>query len=164
MFDVLASPLYTAAILPKATGIPTSASRNLLFTANLERVRASVQRAATALQRVSPDDIDTICETTNTIRRNWEQALKIDIVYRDLRPNDSYNNLLLGDLIKLLKDVHTSATSTPLGRIIGWANELSHDAGRSIEIQKAQEIAAHVSMYVESLRNQIRLAPFPRRP
>ena len=73
VFDVLASPLYTAAILPKAMGIPTSASRNLLFTANLERVRASLQRAATALQQVSPDDIDTICEKTNTIRRNWDK-------------------------------------------------------------------------------------------
>ena len=84
-------------------------------------------------------------------------------MYRDLRPNDSYSDLLLGDLIKLLKDVHTSATSTPLGRIIGWANELSHDAGRAIEVQKAQEIAAHVSAYVESLRKQIRLTPFPSR-
>lgn len=164
VFDVLASPLYTAAILPKAMGIPTSASRNLLFSANLQRVRASLQRAAIALQRVSPDDIDTICEKTNTIRRNWEQALKIEIVYRDLRPNESYSSLLLGDLIKLLKDVHTSATNTPIGRIIGWANELSHDAGRAIEVQKAQEIAAHVSMYVESLKNQIRLTPFPRWP
>jgi hypothetical protein len=163
VFDVLASPLYTAAILPKAMGIPTSASRSLLFTANLERVRASLQRAATALQRVSPDDVDTICEKTNTIRRNWEQALKIEVVYRDLRPNDSYSNLLLGELIKLLKDVHSSTTSTPLGRIIGWANELSHDAGRAIEVHKAQEITAHVSAYVDSLRKQIRLAPFPSR-
>ena len=84
-------------------------------------------------------------------------------MYRDLRPNDSYGNLLLGELVKLLKEVHSSTTSTPLGRIIGWANELSHDAGRAIEVQKAQEIATHVSAYVDSLRKQIRMVPFPSR-
>lgn len=51
VFDVLASPLYTAAILPKEEGIPTSASRALLFDANLQRVRLSLQRAASALRR-----------------------------------------------------------------------------------------------------------------
>jgi hypothetical protein len=162
VFDVLATPLYTAAILPKAQWIPTSASRNLLFTANLRRVRGSLQRAAVALQQVGTDDVDTICEKANTIRRNWEQALKIELVYRDVRPKESYGNLLLGGLIKELKDIHTSATSTPLGTIISWANELSHDAGRAIEVRKAQEIAAHVIAYVESLNNQIRLTPFPR--
>ena len=135
----------------------------MLFDANLLRVRLSLQRAASALQAIRADDIDAICEKANTIRRNWEQAMKIELVYRDFKPKDSYGQLLLGDLIKLLKDFHASTTATPVGRIIGWANELSHDAGRAIEVQKAQEIAAHVSTYVESLRQQIRLTPFPSR-
>lgn len=69
VFDVLSSPLYTASILPKQPGLPTSASRALLFDANLQRVGAGLHRAVSALKRIDAGDTDAICEKANTIRR-----------------------------------------------------------------------------------------------
>jgi hypothetical protein len=163
VFDVLTSPLYTAAILPKDRRIETSFSRAVMFELNLHRVRRSLHRAATAIKRTDATDTDAVCEKVNTIRRNWEQALKIEVILHDLKPSDSYNSLLLGDLLNLLRSVPGNAMGPHPGKMIGWANELSHDAGRAIELTKALAIADHVAAYVERLTGLIRPTPSPSR-
>ena len=156
VFDVLTSPLYTAAILPKDRRLETSFSRAVMFELNLHRVRLSVDRAARAIKRADPSDTDAICEKVNTIRRNWEQALKIEVILHNLRPNDTYDSLLLGDLLNMLKSIPKNEIGPLPGKVIGWANELSHDAGRAIELTKALTIAEYVAAYVERLTSRVR--------
>jgi hypothetical protein len=159
IFDVLTSPLYTAAILPKDPRLETSFSRVVLLLTNLARVQRSLRRAADALARIDQKDTDAICEKVNTIRRNWEQALKIEIILHGIKPTDSYNALLLGDLLALLKDFDGNLIGEHPGRLIGWANELSHDAGTAIELEEASAIARHVSAYVDRLLSRILPTP-----
>jgi hypothetical protein len=165
VFDVLQSPLYTVALLPKGPHLSAAFSRRVLFDANLRRVKSKLDRAIDALRSMDASDNDAVCEKVNTIRRYWEQALKIEIVYRDLRPKKGYSGLLIGNLIKELRDCDDPGNSELTGRFIGWANELSHDAGREIKRDRAVLIAEHVYGYVQGLHQKIQIDLFqPRGP
>lgn len=163
VFDVLDSPLYTAAILPKGQNLNTSFSRFMLVTSNLERVRQRIRRASAALDRLEEEDSELICEKVNTIRRHWEQALKIELIHREIEPKGDYSSLMLGDLMALLKTFHPT-TSRPIGRLIAWANELSHDTGRVVDVGQAREVASHVTTYVESILSEILFSASLSRP
>lgn len=106
VIDVHGAPLYTITLIPKGHKIPSSASRRLLFRANMHTLFARVQDVGKALITVADHDHDRICEKANTVRRILEQALKIELIFRNIPTKKPYGQLLLGDLTGLLHPHH----------------------------------------------------------
>lgn len=162
LLQVHTAPLYGAVIVPKGVGAPSVASRKLLFDANLRRVLGRLTAAYQVLEKTPDSESDAIAEKGNTIRRALEQALKIEICYRDMEVKKPYSQLLLGDLLALLKDYQEEdGFKIIYGKLAEWANELSHDTGRPVKQSNALLLAIFSIAYVEMLRLSTSLDPFP---
>jgi hypothetical protein len=151
VIDVHGAPLYTIALIPKGQRIPSGASRRLLFRANVHTLFTRLQDVGKALTTVADPDHDLICEKANTVRRILEQALKIELIFRDIPAKKPYGQLTLGDLTGLLYPHHELPLRQALGKAAELANELSHDSGAVIELQKATQLVAIAISYLQLL-------------
>lgn len=157
VFDALSSALYTVAIVPKGIDASKIDSRLLLLSANLSTVRADLELVIEELSLLDAAKRLAIQEKANTARRLLEAALKIEIVYRDLKPKKPYGKLLLGDLLGELSPHHPPWEHELLGRMAGWANDFSHDTGRPVRLEIARLLAVCCLAYIELLTLEISL-------
>lgn len=152
-FRVMDTPLYTTLIAPKMRWLDTELSRYVMYEVNLARVASVVERATLAL-RTHWRLEGVINEKANTIRRSWEQALKIEVLYRGIQPEKAYAKLRLGDLLSVLRG--NGAGAAGAGRVIRLANEFSHDAGTPTRVEDALEMATFVQDYISQMTGEIR--------
>ena len=73
----------------------------------------------------------------------------------------SYSELLLGDLVGLMKDFRSEAEKINLNSIVRLANELSHDSGKPVTKVKALQLVTFVKNYCEALDREIYTNPNP---
>lgn len=158
------TPLYSLLILPKRSGLNSNDSKVILFEANLFEGLLRLEKIRKELEKLNENDIDLICEKSNTVRRVLENVLKIECCYRFMEINlkKNYSQLRLGDLTKLVKKYQDDPTKLILKKITTWANELSHDSGFPIEIEKAKVLCLLSIAYTELLKWTISNEPWPK--
>jgi len=161
-YDFLNTPIFSCLIIPKGLNISASTSKALLFAYNLDMSEKRIIRAEFEITN-GPDDTDNICEKSNTLRRVMENMLKIECCYRykQMKVKESYSNLLLGDLIKLVRNFRNDEEKLNLNSIVRLANELSHDSGKPVTKEKALELLALVKEYLRVLASEIASNPYP---
>lgn len=161
-FHFLNTPIFSTLILLKRIGLSASQSKGLLFAYNLWHSEQRVN-AVTSELKTKTLDAESICEKANTLRRIMESILKIECCYRSrqIQVKKSYGELLLGDLIKLVKDFRSESERTDLNSIVRISNELSHDSGKPITPEKALQLADLVKGYCEKLDLEIHTNPDP---
>jgi hypothetical protein len=163
-FDVLNSPIYSVAILPKNTYLGSDESQELLFTLNFNNCLERLLKRKEQLMLADNDDEDTICEKANTGRRIFEFVLKIEccliehyafLLGYDAKnqasfPND-YDKLSLGILSGLIKKNKPINRQQDLEKIISFCNELSHDSGHAIIKDEAIDLFDIMISYTSEL-------------
>lgn len=161
-YDFLNTPIFSTVILPKNIGINASTSKELLFAYNLmyctDRILKVINDVTTG-----EEELDFLCEKSNTLRRVMENILKIECCYRyrQINVKKSYSELLLGDLIGLVKEFRSEEQRSNLTIIVRLANELSHDSGKPVTKIKTFELANLVKKYCEALEFDIYSNPNP---
>lgn len=161
-YDFLNTPIFSTLIIPKNVNLSASQSQGLLFAYNLWQSGQRINRVQVEAE-LRNLDTDTICEKANTLRRVMESILKIECCYRSeqIQVKKSYSELLLGDLIKLIKDFRSEAEKLKLNSIVRLSNELSHDSGKPVTKEKLIELAELVNQYCENLDLEIHTNPNP---
>jgi hypothetical protein len=161
-YDFLNTPIYSTLILPKNISLSASQSKGLLFNYNLWHCSQRINKAEIEIN-LNITDTDLICEKANTLRRTMESILKIECCYRSeqISVKKSYSELLLGDLIKLIKDFRSDEEKLKLNSIVRLSNELSHDSGKLVNKEKAFELVELVKQYCENLDIEIHTNPDP---
>jgi hypothetical protein len=149
--------LYSVAILPKGIGASSWRSESLLYLHNVDLASSKLRRTFSALEAASDDDIDLICEKMNTARRSFENLLKIECAYRELRPKQGYSNLTIGDVAGLLKKEKSGEERKILTHIERHIHLYSHDSGVPVVRGQAMLTAALCLAYSEILKSEIRI-------
>jgi hypothetical protein len=163
VFSCLNTPIHSIVILPKDCGLRAFDSKDILLEYNLLNCLNRLYKVRKQLHSLEEIDKDSICEKANTVRRVFENVLKIECCYRHRQVNlkKPYSQLLLGDLISLLKSFHEDPNRLVLNKIRIWSNELSHDSGLPIEKSKAESVCLLTMSYTELLRSLIKEKPRP---
>jgi len=161
-YNYLNTPLFSLLIIPKNLNISASDSKSLLFNYNLLECNSRILRVIDDLNTKDEGE-DFICEKSNTLRRIMENILKIECCYRyrQIRVKKSYSELLLGDLVGLIKDFRDEIEKSNLNSIVRLSNELSHDSGKPITKEKALNLSRLVKNYCEGLELEINTNPNP---
>lgn len=161
-YNYLNTPIFSTLIIPKNLDISASTSKKILFAFNLENSIERVNKVTFDLSQ-QDEEIDFICEKANTLRRVMENILKIECCYRyrQIRVKKSYSELLLGDLVRLMKGFRNNSEKINLNTIVRLANELSHDSGKPVTVVKALQLATLVKEYCEALDREIDINPNP---
>lgn len=161
-YKYLNTPIFSTLIIPKDLNISASISKKILFAFNLDNSKERINKVDSDLT-TGEDEIDFICEKANTLRRIMENILKIECCYRyrQIRVKKSYSELLLGDLVGLIKDFRSEAEKSNLNSIVRLANELSHDSGKLVTKGKALQLVTLVKDYCEALDREIYANPNP---
>jgi hypothetical protein len=161
-YDITTSPMYSTLLVPKGHNLSSLDSRRLLLELNIKSIRAKFNELDKAVSALEDTAHDAIAEKANTARRYVEQLLKFEIAYRELDPRDTYGNLLLGDLVSIVKNSYPAEMRRVFNIIAQLANELSHDSGKPIEKAKAQYLVGLASMLAAFLDHETRIEPIPR--
>lgn len=162
-FDCFNTPIFSIVIIPKNSGVSAYGSKKALFSYNLADASNRLKKVFNFFETDKTIDEDTFCEKANTVRRIFEYVLKVECCYRYRQINikKDYSELMLGDLIKLVKDNKEEAILGVLNKIVVWSNELSHESGKPIKKEKAHILASLALMYTEYLKSEINLRPNP---
>jgi len=162
-FNCLNTPIYSAVILPKDTWLNATDSSTILYRYNLLECATRLGNAIKQLDVTVPTDSDAISEKGNTFRRILEMVLKIEICYRhmDIKPEKPYSQLLVGNLIGLVKDFREEADKLALKEMAKLSNQLSHDTGKPVIIDDAKQLASMALSYTKELMDIITNNPFP---
>lgn len=142
------TPLYAAVLLPKNCMIGTGQSRKLLYFVNYEECEQRLRSQFQKLTRLSDPSEDDICSIANAIRRILENTLKIDCAVNEVVPKKQYDNLQLGLLIGELKSSKTKTEKDLLKIVVVILNELSHDSGYPVHLDRALLCARLCICYV----------------
>ena len=153
IIDFHCTPIFSIAIIPKMSGLSSHDSKNFLYWHNLTISLDRINRVLAVLDTIDSENTDDIAEKANTVRRIMEFVLKVECCSLELDISNNYSQLLLGDLISLVKHHKEATIQTLLGRFAEMANELSHDSGKPIELSKAKAVAAIALAYT----NQVEL-------
>ncbi|WP_439557269.1 hypothetical protein, partial [Dyadobacter sp.] len=161
-YDFLNTPIISTVILPKNIGSSATISKQLLFEYNLGLCADRIDKAMLSVTNGS-NDLDFLCEKSNTFRRVAETIMKIECCYRyrQITIKKSYSELLLGDLINLVKEFRSEEEKQKLNKIVRLANELSHDSGKPVTKEKTLKLGAYVKEYCKILYQEILSNPFP---
>lgn len=145
VIDVMTTPIYSVAIIPKMSGFSALDSKRLLFLHNIETAidRAFELQSAIA----SAEDDASIRDLGNSLRRTYEFLLKIEVCYRDLPAKKGYGQLLLGDLTKLLKPFKNDDEKDMMTFLVRTTNDLSHDNGKPADKDSARLSCYYVVLY-----------------
>lgn len=158
------TPIFSMIIIPKNCGVSAMSSKKALFSYNLNDSLARLDKVNKELDKEDLTDEDTICEKTNTVRRIFEYVLKVELCYRYRQVNvkKDYSNLLLGDLMKLVKPYREDSIQDLLTKITVWSNELSHESGKPITRVKASAVSYMTIMYTKLLESEMKIFPYPK--
>ena len=161
-YRYLNTPIFSTLIIPKDLNINASVSKKILFAFNIENSIERINRVDFDLNE-KDEEVDFICEKSNTLRRIMENILKIECCYRykQIRVKKSYSELLLGDLVGLIKKFRSEGEKVNLNSIVRLANELSHDSGKPVTKIKALQLVTLVKDYCEALDREIHANPYP---
>ncbi|HAH06106.1 MAG TPA: hypothetical protein DCM05_06195 [Elusimicrobia bacterium] len=135
-------------------------SKVMLYGQNVWQAIGAISRVMNGVQ----NEIfgDEISEKGNTMRRVAEQLLKIECSFREIIPRKAYNQLLLKDLIALLKEHHNRIFNW--GRIAQLTNHLSHDSGKPKIKEELIELIVLILDYANELRALVTSRPTPKKP
>lgn len=163
LYDCINTPIFSLVIVPKGAGTSSGRSRQALYAVNMFEAKNRLDKVRQALENESLNDKDIICEKANTVRRIFENILKIELCYRHRQVDikKDYSDLLLGDLVKYVKDFKDESTSSCLTQIAILANELSHDSGKPIIRVKALLLVTLAIAYSFLLEFEIKNIPYP---
>ncbi|MFD1774593.1 hypothetical protein [Paenibacillus rhizophilus] len=156
---VLNTPIHSMLILPKNSGLDVSHSKEILFAFNLDECLKRLEAIKEEVENIDDSDVDQICEKANTLRRIFENSLKIELCYRNITMNKGYSQLLLGDLIAKVKSFYDDKFQVIFSKMVSLSNELSHDSGKPINRAKVYLLYAMVLLYIEFLKSTIKLYP-----
>jgi len=163
LYDCLNTPIFSVIIIPKNCGASSGDSKDVLYSYNLHDALSRLDKVKTELEQENLTDPDVICEKANTVRRIFEYVLKVECCYRyrQISVKKDYSDLLLGDLIGLIKEFREDYIKDMLTKIVIWANELSHDSGKPIRREKASLLTLMAMTYTDLLKQEIKLNPYP---
>lgn len=152
------TPISSVVIVPKNCRLTSFDSKTLLYLHNLHtcKDRLSAVEQEFLDQSVSGDD--AVCEKANTTRRILETALKIECCYREIVPTKQYSQLLLGDLVSLLKPLCDEDTRKLLNQMVVDLNQMSHDSGHPVEPARARLNNLLAIAYVKMLILEVEIA------
>ncbi|MES2373419.1 MAG: hypothetical protein V4557_12615 [Bacteroidota bacterium] len=163
VYTCLNTPIFSVIILPKNSTFSSLTSKKVLLQYNIFDSIKRLDSVSKILEDVDLVDIDIICEKSNTVRRIMEYSLKVELCYRfrQLNVKKDYSDLMLGDLIKLIKPYRSEAENTILKHVVVLSNELSHDTGKKILRKKALCLAYLATCYLRLLKYDVMLRSFP---
>lgn len=166
------TPIYSILIIPKDTASHTGLSMKILFLYNYDNCKRRIQKVDKSILTQDLDE-DELCEKANSIRRIFEFVLKIECCYhrqlnyeilfcdeidsRDFIFKDSYSDIVLGDLVNILKKIKTDDEKQTLNKIIRLSNELSHDSGKKVTKEKVQDLLLTMVNYTAALTQLVKI-------
>lgn len=163
IYDCLDTPIFSLIIIPKNIRFSSTDSKKILFSYNLYDALVRFERIEKEIKRIQEEDKDKICEMANTARRIFEYVLKVECCYRyrQFELKKDYSDLMLGDLIKLIKEFREEPIYELLKMITLQSNELSHDTGKPITLDKAKNMIRLAIIYTKLLESEINKKPHP---
>lgn len=164
------TPIYSILITPKDTAGRTDHSMRILFMYNYENCKERILKIQTSLETKDLDE-DELSEKANSIRRIFEFVLKIECCFHrelnydvifgdeldrdDFKFKDDYSDIVLGDLVKILKKIKNEEEMTTLNKIIRLSNELSHDSGKKVTKEKVIDLLKTTVQYTAALTHLV---------
>lgn len=165
---ILKTPIRSFWIIPKNLPISHSESRKYLYLYNLQLctddLEKAVKRASDVLKKHLPkdDEDDEIKLMGNKMRRCAESLFKLMLCFYhekyDFKAEDyNSNQRLLGVLIsELKKTVYTDEFSKEkLTSIVMIANDLSHDTGTPVEVERLIELYSWLKYFIDDFEKVI---------
>lgn len=160
------TPIYSILIIPKDTASDAGLSMKMLFHYNYDNCKQRIGKIERSIATQQLDE-DGFCEKANSIRRIFEFVLKIECCYhrqlnyevmfsddidtRDFIFKNSYSDIVLGDLVNILKKVKSDYEIKILNKIIRLSNELSHDSGKRVTKEKVLDLLSTTMNYTDYL-------------
>lgn len=134
--------LFTTLLIPNcARFINPSDSKNIMYDYNLKLVSDKINKLLGAI--INIENQDELKEKGNSIRRNFENALKILNLRAGVNFDDDYQKLMLGSLIAILTDFKAvTSIDMSLQEVMEVLNGCSHDSG--VYINKDELIKATI--------------------
>lgn len=157
VIDFHCTPIFSLAVVPKQSGIGSHNSKAILYAHNLHTALGRLNAVVSALDAMHPRNSDDISEKVNTVRRIMEFVLKVECCWRELDLKKGYSQVLLGDLISVVKQAREAHVQSLLGKFAELANEFSHDSGKPVELAKAKMVAALGLAYASLVELEHRL-------
>ncbi|GGF05207.1 hypothetical protein [Hymenobacter cavernae] len=151
------TPIFSSVIIPKRIGLSSSDSKKILYRVNLIDAGLRLNKVKIALEDEKLTDKDVICEKSNSVRRVFESILKVECCYRyrQINVKKDYSDLMLGDLVKEVKEFREDSIKSLLNQIVVLANELSHDSGKPVTRDKGLSLVALAIVYNQLLTGDI---------
>ncbi|WP_272524069.1 hypothetical protein [Providencia sp. PROV230] len=121
--------LFTTLLVPNcARFINPSDSKNIMYDYNFKLVCDKITNLLDII--VKTENQDELREKGNSVRRNFENALKILNLRAGVNFDDDYQKLMLGSLIAILTDFEAVAPiDMSLQEVVEVLNGCSHDSG-----------------------------------
>lgn len=162
-YDCLNTPIFSMIILPRNIAGTAYDSKIALLTYNLKDSLFRLNKVQKELDREDLIDEDLICEKANSVRRIFEFVLKVELCYRyrQLSVKKDYSELMLGDLMNLVKPYNEGSINDMLKSITIWSNELSHESGKPISREKALAVNIMAIVYANMVKSTVVLVPNP---
>jgi len=162
-YNCINTPIFSMIIIPKNTGASAFSSKKALLSYNLTDSINRLNKVKDELEKEDLVDEDVICEKANSVRRIFEYVLKVELCYRyrQLSVKKDYSDLMLGDLMNLVKPYRDESINDFLRQITMWSNELSHESGKPIKREKALALGYMTILYTNLLKSEMSLKPHP---
>lgn len=153
----LNTPIFSVLIFPKDVVLRPQQSKIVLYLFNINDCERLLKKVKDELLQISDANLnihdfeDEVCSKVNTMRRIMEFILKLEICFTQQgisKKIDDYSTLLLGDLIKLIRDEKTDDEKISLNRIVRLSNTLSHDSGLPIKMNDTDELCEKIDKYL----------------
>ncbi len=155
-YEFHCTPIFSIAIIPKDLRMSTWVSKYILYKYNVEVALRRITSVISSLEKIDPEDFDRICEKVNTARRVLESVLKIECCYKELEVKGNYSEVLLGQLLNLVKSVNDEDMKPILGKMAELLNEFSHDSGKEVDVNKAKIVCGIVLLYIKIFQLSIK--------
>lgn len=163
-YQVMTSPIYSFAILPKDTPLQPQNSQEVLFYFNFGINLSRLEKVKEKLEGLSPNDFDEIRSLGNTTRVIFESVLKIEVCtlehhvsflgYKKPRETNfkkDYNKLMLKDLKGFINKFMKEEKRQEFNKMIDSCNTHSHDSGFKIQKEEILELVDSITKYTSNL-------------
>lgn len=162
------APIYSILAIPK-NSVDNHISVRVLYHINY--IEARNRLVAVFNKTKNEKSEDEIRAMANTVRSIFEFILKIECCYsnelhlRSLTTENEiktisfkkdYSDLKLGELVKLLRPNKTEDEIKTMNKIATTCNELSHDSGKPVSMDKLYEVVKLTLNHIDSLIELVR--------
>ena len=122
---------FTTSLIPNcARFISAHDSKKVMYDYNLKVVSEKIVSLIGIIGDIADDDQDELQARGNTVRKHFENALKILNLKAGIEFEDDYQKLMLGNLSKIITNFDAVAsTNMKLPKVIDILNACSHDSG-----------------------------------